>query len=49
MITIHTVKHTKIQERINKHGTRRKNIISIFNNIKEREKKTKTARNIRLI
>ena len=47
MITIHTVKHTKIQERINKHGTRRKNNISlisfftIFNNIKERKKKKK--------
>ena len=55
MITIHTVKHTKIQERINKHGTKRKNNISlisfftIFNNIKERRKKTKTARNIGLI
>ena len=44
MITIHTVKHTKIQERINKHGTRRKNIISIFNNIKEREKKNKNGK-----
>ena len=50
MITIHTVKHTKIQERINKHGTKRKNNISlisfftIFNNIKERKKKNKNGK-----